>query len=120
MFNDEQVLKGTYIQQTPWGSSGGSLRIHLPELMPKIPAGLPNSTQISLDRSCYSNANDCKPAVSSQVTTQNYVTAQAPYHSYQLPYYPYGAAIAVHSRNFDCLTCRLSPEEIDNSFDPYP
>lgn len=116
MFYFDEVLVSKYVQQQPWGSSAGSLLVYIPDLMPLIGMGIPRTTSTSLNKSCYSNASDCKPSVSGSARVQNYVTAEAPYHEYKLPLYAFGSEIAVNVKGFDCPTCRLTPEEIDNSF----
>ena len=115
MFVVDQIIKGYYVNSNPYGTSDGSLKVYLPELMPMISMGNPRSTPSSLNSSCYCNASDCKPSVSSSINTQNFVTAKAPYTTYELPCYRYGTEIAVQAKADDCLTCRLYPESTDNS-----
>ena len=115
MFKSNQFLSANYVESTPYGSSSGALRVYIPEIMPMIGMGKPKVTPVALNKACFANANDCKPAVSSRISTQNYVTAKAPYTGYSLPCYWFGSGIKVTSDNDDCLSCRLFPEEEDNS-----
>ena len=119
MFNLNKFIKATFVDAKPYGSSSGSLKVYIPSLMPLIGMGDPKITPVSLNRSCYCNANDCKPSVAAQINTQNFVTAQSPYNQYRQPCYWFGTGITVIPRAEDFLTCKLSPEEEDNST-PWP
>ena len=83
--------------------------------MPLISMGVPKTTPISLNRSCFINAEDCKPSIASMINTQNFVTAKASYNSYRKPCYYYGKELRVIPKNEDFLSCQVSPEEADNS-----
>ena len=117
MFKQNQLLTAKYVHASPYGSSSGSLKVYIPELMPSISMGKPKTTPVSLNKTCYANANDCKPSVSSKINTQNYVTALAPYeyNTYKDPCYYYGSTVMVSARDEDCQSCILVPEEADNS-----
>ena len=115
MFTVNQVVKANYVEDSPYGTSSGDLRVYIPSLMPLINMGLPKITPVSLNKTCYCNANECKPAVSAKINTQNYATADAPYGSYNRGCYYYGSEIAVISKTTDCLSCQLSPANGDNS-----
>lgn len=115
MYNLNEYISAKYVKEKPYGSSSGRLKVYIPSLMPLIPMGTPRTTPVSLNASCYCNANDCKPSVASQISTQNFVTAQAPYNSYRFPCYWYGTGLKVIAKSEDCLECKLSPEEEDNS-----
>ena len=119
MFAVNQVLDATYVHAKPYGSSNGNLRIYIPKLMPHISMGNPKTTPVALNKSCYINANDCKPSIAAKIDTQNYVTAKASYNKYKDSYYRYGSSIKVVAKDDDCLVCKLSPEDEDNSFNPY-
>lgn len=119
MYSLNDYIDAVYIQSNPYGSSYGDLKVYIPSLMPLIGMGTPKTTPVSLNRSCYCNASECKPAISSSINTQNYVTAKAPYHSYRSSCYWFGTNVKVTPQTTDCLTCRLSTEEEDNST-PWP
>ena len=117
MYTLDEYILGNYVESKPYGSSSGSLRIYIPSLMPMIGMGEPRITPVSLNKSCYCNANECKPSIASRVRTQNYVTAQSPYHNFEKPCYWFGDDLKVMTKSEDCLECRLYPEEEDNSTD---
>ena len=119
MFSIDQVLRGYYVDQRPYGLTSGSLRVYLPDLMPDIAMGTPRITPISLNKSCYCNATDCKPAIASKIDTQNYVTATQSYNHYRDPHYYYGSGISVQAKAKDLLSCKLCPEDQDNSVNLY-
>ena len=117
MYNLSAPVSANYVHAKPYGTSSGSLRVYIPAIMNSslIPMGSPKTTPVSLDKSCYSNAGDCKPSVASMLNTQNFVTAAKPYSSYKDPCYYYGDTISVIPTAGDFLSCRLVPEETDNS-----
>ena len=115
MYKVNELLSAKYIQSSPYGSSNGDLKVYVPSLMSKISMGLPKSTPVSLNKSCYINANDCKPAVASKISTQNFITAKASYNSYKYPRYGYGSSLKIQVKTEDGLICKLSPEDEDNS-----
>ena len=88
--------------------------------MPLITMGQPITTPVSLNKSCYINAPDCAPSIAANLNTQNYVTAKSSYNDYDMPCYWFGSSLKVMAKTPDCLSCRLHPEEEDNSTDwPY-
>ena len=115
MFNIDQVLSAKYVHAKPHGTSIGKLKVYIPVLMPHITMGTPKITPVGLNATCYANASDCKPTIASKIDTQNYVTALAPYGKYDENYYKYGSDIAVIAKTADCLSCKLSPGDSDNS-----
>ena len=121
LYKVNECISAIYVDASPYGRSSGNLRVYIPSLMPNISMGYPRTTQVSLNRSCYCNANECKPSVSTTINTQNFVTAIEAYFKYSKPCYRYGTDIAVIAKREDCLTCRLAPDEEDNSIpDPNP
>ena len=119
MYQLDQRVSVNYVQVKPYGTSSGSLKVYCPSLMPNIGMGVPKVTPVSLNKSAYCNANDCKPTISSKINTQNYLTALAPYHDFDFPCYSFGSTITVHALSEDMLTCRIFPEDEDNSH-PWP
>ena len=115
MYKVNECLSAIYVDASPYGRSFGNLRVYIPSLMPNISMGRPKTTPVSLNRSCFCNANECKPSVSTTINTQNFVTAIAAYGGYSLPCYPYGSGIKVIAKTEDCLSCKLAPDEQDNS-----
>lgn len=117
MYSVNENVKANYVHVKPYGTSSGSLKVHIPSMMSKIPMGKPKITPVSLNKSCYANANECKPSIASKLNTQNYATAQAPYHEYEKPCFYFGDSLVVTMKYKDGLSCRLCPEEEDNSTD---
>lgn len=115
MYDVGQILDAVYVQSKPYGTSHGNLKIHIGDLMKKIPVGVPSITPVSLDKSCYANSKECAPTISSMINTQNFVTASASLTPYACPHYYFNSPIKVKSMTRDCLSCRLSPEDADNS-----
>ena len=119
MYDLGEYIEAEYVRVKPYGSSAGDLKVYIPSLMPLISSGIPKISPVSLNKSCYCNASDCKPSVSSSISTQNYVTALEPFHPYKKPCYRFGSKLKVMAKTPDCLSCRLYPEEEDNSI-PWP
>ncbi len=119
MYNLSIPYSATYVHSSPYGSSRGSLRVYIPTIMPSIAMGTPKIIPISLNKSCYCNANDCRPSVASQINTQNFVTALPSFNQYNGSCYWYGDGIKVFAKTTDFLNCQLTPEEEDNST-PFP
>lgn len=55
-------------------SSGGKLKIWVGKIMPFIKFDKPKSKLVSLNKNCILNDSKCKPNISSQVHTINYMT----------------------------------------------
>lgn len=103
----------------PWCSSGGSLQLYIPKLMPDISQGRPKSTTVQLNKSCFINDKKCEPPVSSSISTQNYITVPPQDNrTFQDPIFYPGSRVyvEVHNRNPDNLF--ITTKE-DNS-SPYP
>ena len=120
MFTINKAVLAKYVHMRPVGLTYGNLKVYIPELMPNIPMGIPKIIPVSLNKSCYCNSTDCRPSVASQIQTQNFVTALSSYNSYSGSQYHYGSDIAIVPKTEDCLTCKLAPDECDNSFTPPP
>lgn len=118
MFTINNGVRANYIHGSPYGTSRGNLRVYIPELMTNIPMAYPKITPISLNKSCYSNASDCRPTISTHIDTQNFVTAQSGYNSYYGSLYYFGSELVIKPKTEDCLVCKLAPDECDNSFSP--
>lgn len=123
MFFDRgrDVLPCQYVKQKPFGTSQGDLEVFIPAIMKKWGPDVPKITPEPLDKSIYNNASDCKPTVSSQIQTQNFATAKAPRkpidaHKYEFPNYTFCDAMEVIPQKEDCLTVRLTTENVDNSW----
>ena len=114
MYNISSSVSAIYVQGKPYGTTFGDLKVYIPTLMAHITMGVAKITPISLNKSCYCNASECKPSIASYINTQNYVTANN-YGEYSYPYYKYGSKIMVRPRNEDFLSCILRPDECDNS-----
>ena len=116
MFNANESLSAIYVHSSGDGTSIGDLKVYVPALMPNISMGVSKITPVSLNKACFANATDCKPSVSSKLSTQNFITAKESFNSYKHPYYRYGSSIRVVVKDADSLECKLAPEELDNSF----
>lgn len=116
-YNIEEKISVQYVETKPYGSSSGSLRVYCPSSMPLIGMGKPKITPVSLNKSAYCNAADCKPSVSSKISTQNYVTAAEPYNQFEKPCYYFGDTLTVRPNETDFLSCRIYVEDEDNSTD---
>ena len=114
-----EFVQCQYVQSRPYGSDAGNLALYCPSLMPMIGMGTPKTTPVSLNKSAYCNSNECKPSVSSKITTQNYITGKANYHDFDFPCYWYGTGITVRADKEDMLECTIWVEEEDNST-PWP
>ena len=55
-------------------SSGNKLKIWMGKAMPFIKFGKPKTKLVALNKSCLINDSKCKPNISSQVHTVNYMT----------------------------------------------
>jgi hypothetical protein len=113
----KQVAK--YVNAKPKGSSSGSLKVYVPAIM-TFPMGDPITKPFALNKALFINSKDCTPTVSTQVTTQNYITAQPPFAEFKGILYDFGTDIGIESDDIDYLTCKLSPEIMDKSYDPPP
>lgn len=104
----------------PWTGSNGSQQLFIPALMPftSMGQGKPKSISVGLDKSCFCNDNGCKPAVSSKISIQNYITVSPKDHesfSHSV-FYP-GSRILIDVDNADPERLKLSVRE-DNSSEP--
>lgn len=55
-------------------STSSPLRLYIPKLMPLIGFGVPKTVTTSVSDSCFCNDKACKPSISKNISTQNYVT----------------------------------------------
>jgi len=68
-------------QYTPvHGLSKGPFKLYISTLIPRVPLGTPKIKSLSLNKSCFINAAECKPTVSSTIEEQNYLTVPM-YHN---------------------------------------
>ena len=58
----------------PVCSTSSPLRLYIPKIMPMIGFGAPRITNSYVSDSCFCNDKACKPSISSNISTQNYVT----------------------------------------------
>lgn len=107
-------VNATYVHAKPYGTSGGSLRVHCASLMPKIGMGNPRITPTGLNKGIFRNAKDCAISVPSKISTQNYLTAKAPTGSFKLPLYDFGSTIQLEALDSDVQSARITIN-IDNS-----
>ena len=117
IFSDNEILDAKYIQEKPFGTSSGPLKVYIPALMNDIPLGKPKDTPEPIDASCYCNAGDCKPSVGKKITSRNYYVAEAPNFPYAHALLDYEADIKVQVRIRDNLSFKLVSEELDSSHD---
>lgn len=55
-------------------SESGKFKLFIPKLMPLINYGKPTKTKQYISSSIFANADECKPSISTTVTTQNFRT----------------------------------------------
>ena len=89
MYNLNKSVSAIYVHSNPYGPATGAIKIYIPTLMPEISMGVARITPASLNKSCFSNAQDCKPSISSMINTQNYVTVTSTYSQNNYYYYYY-------------------------------
>lgn len=56
---------------------GKSSKVWIAKILPLVKFGKPQAKKVALNTSCLANASTCKPKVSAQVTTLNYLTIPA-------------------------------------------
>ena len=118
LYTDGEIVPVNYVQKSPFGPSGGDLKVYVPSMMPQIPMSEAASFPEILDASCYCNANECKPSVSRRVSSKNYIVARAPNWPYSGGRINYGAGLICWARltNEDNLYFKLVKEEADPSW----
>ena len=118
MFSDNEIIDAIYVQQNPFGPSGGSLLVNIPSLMPDapLPGSAPKVLPEPLDSSCFGNAKECKPTVSKKISSPDYFVAQAPNFPYKFGNISFGAKLKVQVRIRDTIEFKLVSEELDPSW----
>lgn len=96
------------------GSSGGSLPVYVPSLMPFIGMGTAKATPKALNPGCFCNANDCKPAIRKMLKQQNFITARGINRPFRYGYFRLGDTIQVEFPN-GRLEQAVVSNRIDNS-----
>jgi hypothetical protein len=111
--NDNEIGKYTI---SPKGSSGGTLPLYIPKLMPLISMGKRKTTTTGINSSCYCNASECKPNIgSTTVSIQNFINVPPQSNrSFSLPIFYYGDTIQVEVHNGNVDELYLSTR-VDNS-----
>lgn len=110
--NDNEIGKYTI---SPKGSSGGTLPLYIPKIMPNISMGKKKTFTVGINKSCYCNASECKPNVASTLTGQNYINVPPQANrSFQNPLFYYGDTIQVEIQSGNVDEIYLSTR-VDNS-----
>lgn len=121
MFTDGQLVDAVYVQNRPYGTSSGSLKVYIPLALPQLPqpSNL-NTKPYTIDSSSFANTSECKPAVAKKVETREWILAQAPNFPYKCSLISYGAALKVRAIvNEEDVSFKLVSEELDPSWDPW-
>lgn len=72
--------------------SSRMFRVHVPKILPLVPFGSPSLTAVALNRNCFCNAANCKPSISTSVTTANFI---------EIPISGYNEVIDVYHKHDD-------------------
>lgn len=94
--------------------ANGDLQVNIPKLMPLISRGKPKvSPPFGLSAGCLCNSGDCKPTVSSQICSQNFITVpHCPNRDFQNGTFYEGDKLYVEFENDDIYQMHT-----DNSMD---
>ena len=60
--------------------NGKTFRVFIPKVQPLMSFGSPSSVSVALNRNCFCNAANCKPSISTSITTSNFI--EAPVNGY--------------------------------------
>ena len=94
---DEEVAKISAYGPVP---TSPTQNLYITKLMPQISFGKPKSTSVALNKSCICNDTKCKPAVSSRISSKNYVTLSTQANrSFKHNYFHPGDTVQVEVRN---------------------
>lgn len=75
MANTESWSLGTVETGKSVGTGSGSkMKVYMGKVLPLIPFGKPKQKMVPISSSCLINDSGCKPQVSAQVRTVNYIT----------------------------------------------
>lgn len=66
-------LGNTEVGKSCGYNSGNRFRVYVGKILPMIPFGSPSSKSVALNKNCFCNNNACKPSISSNVITRNYI-----------------------------------------------
>ena len=66
-------LGTTEIGKSCGSNSGSKFRVYIAKILPLISFGSPSAKSVTLNKGCFCNANACKPSISSNVSTRNYI-----------------------------------------------
>lgn len=105
-------------QYTPeHGLSQGPFKLYISTLIPRVPLGKPKIKSVSLNKSCFINASECKPTISSSIQEQNYLTVPM-YHNraFKESYFWHGDKMRVIFLNKNPNDCYVD-DKLDNSVD---
>lgn len=105
----------------PYTSSSGTQLLYVPSIMPQItlPRGQPKPKRVTLNKACFINDQKCKPAISSQISLQNYISVPpAANRSFSAPVFYSGSRIIIEVTNGDPDKLTLSTKEDNSSYPP--
>lgn len=102
-------------------SSDSPLKVYIPKLCPMISSGIPKDNPPSiLSTSCYANASECKPIVSSKIKTKNYLEIEMmPNQKFKNDHFWQGDKMVVEIRNGNIYDMRIT-NKIDESHESFP
>ena len=70
-----RTMTSTVVQKQKTPSPGESIKLHIPELMTKIPVDDAKITSVQTrGKNIFLNASECRPSVKSTLKTQNFIT----------------------------------------------
>ena len=117
LFPAHSLVKCKYVQDKPFGSSYGDLKVWVPDLMPQIPMSLAKDTPEANDAPTV-NADECKVKAPNKVTRRNYFVAKAPNPPFKHSLFDFGAELVAEVRYYDDnLDLKLRSDEADPSHD---
>ena len=102
-------------------ASESPLKVIIPKLCPLINSGLPkNNPPTSISTSCYANASDCKPIVSSTINTRNYLELEMmPNQQFKKDHFWKNDKMIVEIRNKNIYDMKIT-NRLDNSHEALP
>lgn len=96
-----------------------SFKVYIPKLMPLINAGKPIQAKQFISPSIFANSDECKPAISTTITTQNFKTLQmADNENFSRTILPYNAEVQIEVTNNNPDSMFIT-SKIDNSEGEY-
>lgn len=96
-----------------------SFKLYIPKLMPLITYGKPIQTKQFISSSIFANSDECKPATSTTITTQNFKTLQmADNERFSKTTLPYNSEVQIEVKDNNPDSMFIA-SKIDNSEGDY-